>query len=141
MNWLKDFFNYEQSIQEYKYMSQLRIFITYKFPGIHYWNDVTGRAKHEYLRYAHRHNFHVKLTLSVNHDDRDFEFLEIQALLKQTINEIFPYNYELNLNDCKTYSCERMAQLIHEFLWGKDIHAVTEIEVSEDGENGAVVTY
>lgn len=86
----------------------------YKFEGV------------EFLMYPHRHLFHITAIKNVTHADRDIEFI----LLKR---EILDYLETCYHGDFGTMSCEMIAlDLIKAF----DLRSC---EVSEDGENGALV--
>lgn len=99
------------------------VWVTTCFEGWHRWKNAP--AEHVYLRDWHRHIFHVKLYVTVTHDDRDVEFIH----LKRKVTEFLRAEYEgQKFED----SCESIAnRLLAEFTAFK-------VEVSEDGENGAV---
>jgi len=73
--------------------------------------------------------FHVKLYLFVKHDDREKEFFAIKKLLSRFIKD--------TIDVFDAGSCEMIAEKILHFF--KDLD-VTRVEVSEDGENGAIIT-
>lgn len=78
------------------------------------------------MRDYHRHLFYVKLAVSVNHTDRQIEFFDLQNRLETYL--------DVWRNEYFDHSCEYMAEtLLHEFDadWA---------EVSEDNENGAIVS-
>ena len=105
-----------------------RIWITTQFEGIHAWPDAPEEVS--FLSCPHRHMFHVKVEVSVTHDDREIEFI----LFKRWLDGVLSERY-----DEMAKSCEMMAKEIIELVreeWG-DRSIV--VEVSEDGENGARV--
>ena len=108
------------------------VFCTLQVEGIHNW---PGCPLEEvaYLRDPHRHVFHVKAYTTVTHSDRDVEFI----MLKHTLLEYLTTTYWHDECKCLYFgakSCEMIAQeLIDSF-------GLSRCEVSEDGENGAVVT-
>jgi 6-pyruvoyl-tetrahydropterin synthase len=111
---------------------QVSIFINTTFEGLHFWPNAPDSV--EYLRYPHRHVFHVNVEIAVKHDERDVEFITFK-------DEVNKWLYR-NL-DCRgpnvsvvTYSCESMARLLWEHLAAQR-YSVISITVSEDGENGA----
>lgn len=103
----------------------MSIFITTSFPAFHHWPDAPDSCA--FLREMHRHVFHVKMVWPVRTDNRDIEFITKKAEVEEWIRDIW-YGKEIG-----TMSCERIAKLlIRKF-------GATIVEVSEDGENGAIV--
>jgi hypothetical protein len=85
----------------------------------------------DFLRHRHRHIFQINVRKTVNHDDRDIEFI----LFKRKIEKWIKYVYQVNgACEFKNLSCEMIARII---LYQFDASQVT---VSEDGENAAIVT-
>jgi hypothetical protein len=75
--------------------------------------------------------FHIKVEVRVNHDDRDKEFI----LLKREIIKWLKAVYSKDGDVCEfgAMSCESIARVIR-------IQFEAEmVEVSEDGENGAII--
>lgn len=100
------------------------VWITTQFEGIHFWSSAPAEVG--FLRHPHRHIFHVKLEVTVHHDDRDVEFI----LLKRRVDDYIAERKDLFSG---SKSCEMMARtLLLEFN-------AESVEVSEDGENGARV--
>lgn len=117
-------------------------FITVKtqFEGQHLWADAPEEVI--YLRSYHRHMFHVEATISVNHDDRELEFI----MVKHRLNEIVDLYKEAKLADVDNIeekvnlgSCEMMAEYIIDKLHNLYGNRYFEVVVSEDGENGGKV--
>ena len=101
------------------------------FAGIHCWPSAPS-GKHEHLRNPHRHLFHATVRVEQKHDDRDLEFLAFKDKLEE---ELKSWSFHLG-----SKSCEMMASKIIE--WTKKnfgSERKVEVEVSEDGENGALV--
>lgn len=108
------------------------VFCTLQIEGIHNWPGCPFDEV-AYLRDPHRHMFHIKAYKAVNHDDRDTEFI----MLKRKIQLHFRHNYyETRLKCCLfgAMSCEMIAR---ELI---DAFGLTRCEVSEDNENGAILT-
>lgn len=109
-----------------------RVYCTLQIPGIHRWlNCPYDEVK--YLRDYHRHVFHIKATIQVCHDDRDVEFIMLKNKIDKYLREQYfdPTQQVCMFGD---RSCEMIAQdLISTF-------SLIECEVSEDGENGSIVT-
>jgi hypothetical protein len=117
------------------------VFVTFAKEGIHKypaaatdpklatggWDDVS------FLGVPHRHMFHFRVSIEVFHDDRDIEFIQFKRWLERLYG-----NGELQL-DFK--SCEMIADDLYHEINAKYPHRWVQIEVSEDGENGAVSTY
>lgn len=86
----------------------------------------------EFLGYPHRHMFHFRVRISVTHNDRDIEFI----LLKRELENL--YQGTMNI-DYK--SCEMLAEELIHYIKLHYLDRYVEVEVSEDGENGAILTY
>ena len=117
------------------------IWVTFRKEGIHLypaassdpklatgdWDDVS------FLGVAHRHIFHFKVAIQVFHDDRDIEFIQFKRWLESLYDDKV---IELNHKSCEMIS-DDLAQTINQKYPGRKI----EIQVSEDGENGATIQY
>lgn len=102
------------------------IFCTEQFEGYHYWD----KAKN-YLKYIHRHIFHVKLYIKVYGDDREIEFIKVKNELKKFLDKHYTMKKFRK-------SCEMIAREIKKHFEEKYMRQV-KVEVSEDGENGAII--
>lgn len=101
------------------------VFCNTRFIGFHRWPDAPDSVG--YLRSLHRHEFHVKVSVIITHDNRHVEFIT----LKQDVDNF------LEVTDFpEASSCEMMCDRIAEHLDSLGYN-VNEVEVSEDGENGA----
>ena len=110
----------------------MRIFVTTQFEALHSWSDAP--QSESFLRNSHRHQFKVRLQIQVTGDDREIEFFALKKKLDKTI--------EATINKNDAGSCEQIARRIikglgniYFDLTGRKIVC----EVSEDGENGAIV--
>lgn len=101
------------------------IYVKTQFEAFHRWIDAPEEVA--FLRNWHRHVFHVKVSLCVQHNNRDIEFFMFRRLLDAFISRTFAGQ---NLE----YSCETIA-----YLLASEFDAFS-VEVSEDGENGAIVS-
>lgn len=105
------------------------IFVTENFEALHRWKDAPEETS--FLRRLHRHLFKVRLEIEVFTNDRELEFFAVKKQLKRAIK------VSINLKDAG--SCEQIAikllNYLHPFYKGRKMAC----EVSEDGENGAVV--
>ncbi len=108
------------------------IFVTFQKEGIHCYPDAPAGV--EFLKHPHRHMFHFRVDIEVWHDDRDIEFI----LFKRELEALYGESGTMDLNH---KSCEMTADNLAEYIQdaypGRDL----KIEVSEDGENGAVCIY
>ncbi len=107
------------------------IFITFQKEGIHRYPDAPAGV--EFLKSPHRHIFHFRVSISVEHDDRELEFIllkrELEGLFSDGVMEI----------DFK--SCEMLAGDLIQYLESNYPGRNGSVEVSEDGENGAILTW
>lgn len=85
-----------------------------------------------YLRYPHRHVFHIELELQVNHDDRELEFI----IVKRNLNE-FLHSYLFD----EHVSCEQIGHIICEYVFSLYGNRNARCCVYEDNENGGCVYY
>lgn len=99
------------------------IVITDRFEGIHHYPGANN-----YLRFPHRHLFHIKITIEVFHDDREIEFIQFKNWVKQ----FYPAKVEAG-------SCEMIADDLMFNIRKKYSDRHLKIEVYEDGENGGII--
>ncbi len=108
------------------------VYCTLEVEGVHNWPDCPFDEV-AYLRDPHRHMFHVKAFKKVTHSDRDVEFIMLKHQILSHFYDGY-FNSTLKLFEFGPMSCEMIAkELIAKFNLSK-------CEVSEDGENGAIVT-
>lgn len=103
------------------------VFAKVLFEATHNWEncDIEEVA---YLKHEHRHIFHIKAYVEVDHDDRDIEFIVLKHKIENYLATFYPEN------KLGGTSCEMLAtELIEAFSLSKCI-------VSEDGENGVEIT-
>jgi len=88
-------------------------------------------AEVSFLGHPHRHMFHFRVRVSVTHNDRDIEFIlfkrELEGLYQGTMN----IDYK---------SCEMLAEELIAYITSKYPNRNVEVGVSEDGENGAILS-
>lgn len=97
-----------------------------QFEGFHCWPDAPPEVN--FLRYPHRHIFHVTAVKAVQHGDRDIEFILLKRHIEASISE------KLKSPEVNSWSCEHWAQ------WLIDTHDLESAVVSEDNENGAILS-
>ena len=117
------------------------IWVTFRKEGIHLypaakddpalatgdWDDVS------FLGVAHRHIFHFKVRIQVEHNDRDIEFIQFKRWLERL--------YDDSVIELNHKSCEMIADDLYEQISTKYPGRFVEIEVAEDGENGCSIFY
>ena len=115
-------------------MIQSYIKVRTQFEGFHHYpnaGEIDNRIK--FLENEHRHMFHVEVTASVNHDDRELEFFLVKWALEEFIRA----------GNQNNKSCEMIAREILEQhlipLYGDS--RMYQVVVSEDGESDGIVAY
>lgn len=109
------------------------IWITFEKIGLHRYPNAPEEVA--YLRNEHRHIFKFKVGITVWHDDREIEF----HMMKNRLQALYDGGIlQLNHKSCEMLAHELIAQIrgIYDCSQ-RDIS----VEVSEDGECGAVVTH
>jgi len=104
--------------------------VTTTFKGLHHWATCPAGHVHEHLRNPHRHLFHVAVWIEQAHDDRDIEYLEFKDWLDLLCTA--------KLSEGR--SCEMMCAELHKQIAVRYARRM-KIEVTEDGENGALVEF
>ena len=117
------------------------IWVTFQKEGMHKYpaaltdpNLATGDEYDvSFLGYPHRHIFHFKVWISVEHSDRAIEFIQFKRWLENLYSQgTLQLDYK---------SCEMMAEDLYEQIAAKHPGREVWIEVSEDGENGALIKF
>lgn len=119
------------------------IWVTFRKEGIHKYpaalddpNLATGDEYDvSFLGYPHRHIFHFRVWISINHNDRDIEFIQFKRWLESL------YSGKENCLRLDYKSCEMMSDELHEQITQRYPNREVWIEVSEDGENGSFIKY
>ena len=118
-----------------------QIWVTFQKEGIHCYpaaaTDPTLATGDEYdvsfLAAPHRHIFHFQVWIDVVHNDRDIEFIQFKRWLENLYRD---NTLQLDHKSCEMISDDLYLQIAQKYpdrsVW---------IEVSEDGENGALVKY
>jgi hypothetical protein len=86
-----------------------------------------------FLGTPHRHIFHFRVAIQVFQDDRDIEFIQFKRWLEKCYND---GTLELDHK-----SCEMIARDLNDTIKARYHGRKTVIDVSEDGENGAELTF
>jgi hypothetical protein len=117
------------------------IWVTFQKEGIHAYpaaaTEPTLATGDEYdvsfLATPHRHIFHFRVWISVEHSDRAIEFIQFKRWLENL------YKDAILMLDYK--SCEMMSDDLYDMISQKYPDREVWIEVSEDGENGSFIKY
>lgn len=106
------------------------IYITTQFEGLHRYENAPEEVS--FLRNYHRHLFKIRLQVEVEHNERDIEFI----MLKHAVdNYIFQTYMDMKVNA----SCETIAETLIDYVKLHYPNRKVICEVSEDGENGAIL--
>lgn len=109
---------------------QRSVFCTLTFESYHNCPGfICENTDEAYLKFTHRHIFHVRCEAAVSHNNRDIEFIN----LKHRVQKFCEANYHKRF--ISVTSCEMIAEAIL-----RDFPELHKVEVSEDGENGAVLS-
>jgi hypothetical protein len=119
------------------------IWVTFRKEGIHKYpaalTDPALATGDEYdvsfLGYPHRHIFHFRVWISVQHNDRDIEFIQFKRWLESL------YNGQGSVLSLDYKSCEMMSDDLYDMISQEYPDREIWIEVSEDGENGSFIKY
>ena len=118
-----------------------QIWVTFQKEGIHCYpaaaSDPALATGDEYdvsfLASPHRHIFHFQVWIDVIHNDRDIEFIQFKRWLENLYRD---NTLQLDHKSCEMISDDLYLQIAQKYpdrgVW---------IEVSEDGENGALIKY
>jgi hypothetical protein len=123
--------------------AQRQIWVTFQREGIHkYPAALTDPAlatgdKYDvsFLGYPHRHIFHFRVSIDVEHSDRAIEFIQFKRWLESL------YSEESNCLQLDYKSCEMIADDLYVQIAARYPNRCVIIEVSEDGENGCTIAY
>lgn len=110
--------------------------VTFQKEGIHKYPAAAtdpNLADVAFLANPHRHMFHFSVRISVQHNDRDIEFIQFKRWIESLYsNSTLQLDYQ---------SCEMLAEALIENISIKYPGRDMEVKVFEDGENGAVLHY
>ncbi len=110
------------------------IFVTFEKEGIHKYPAALTDPKLadvSFLGHPHRHMFKFRVTVEVTHNDRDIEFILFKRELEGLyVGDVMKIDYK---------SCEMLAEELINYILDKYPGRSVTVEVSEDGENGAIL--
>jgi len=130
-----------ETIERIKHHAQKKIWVTFQKEGIHCYpaaaTDPALKTGDEYdvsfLGAPHRHIFHFRVWIDVVHNDRDIEFIQFKRWLENL--------YRQGTIQLDYKSCEMMSDDLYLEIAARYPGRAVWIEVSEDGENGALIKY
>ena len=131
------------TIETIKEAAQRQIWVTFQKEGIHCYpaaaTDPALATGDEYdvsfLGTPHRHIFHFRVSIDVFHNDRDIEFIQFKRWL------ISLYNGQNSVLELNYKSCEMIADDLYSQIAARYPNRAVIIDVSEDGENGCIISY
>ena len=117
------------------------IFVTFQREGIHKFpaaledpKFATGGADDvSFLGYPHRHIFHFRVQIEVQHQDREIEFIQFKRWLEELYGN---GTLALDYKSCEMISDDLYVKISERFPGRKVI-----ISVAEDNENGSYTEY
>lgn len=122
-------------------MTTKYIWITFSKEGVHCYPEAGEREDLKsvsFLAHPHRHIFHFKVMIEVDHSNRDLEFIRE----KRWMEKLYDSSSKLGVLQLDNKSCEMMAEELYEKMlerYGKKRRIV--VEVSEDKENGCRIEF
>jgi hypothetical protein len=127
-----------ETVERIKEAADRKIWVTWQREGIHkYPAALTDPllADVQFLGYPHRHIFHFRVWIDVFHNDRDLEFIQFKRWCESM------YSSDNSVLSLDHKSCEMIADDLYTQIAGRYPNRTVWIEVSEDGENGALIKY
>jgi hypothetical protein len=131
------------SIETIREAANRKIWVSFQKEGIHCYpaaaTDSALNTNDEYnvafLASPHRHIFHFRVSIDVFHNDRDIEFIQFKRWLLSL------YNGQNSVLELNYKSCEMIADDLYSQIAARYPNRAVIIDVSEDGENGCVISY
>jgi len=119
-------------------MDRTTVWCTAKIEGFHLWKDAP--SEFDYLRNSHRHLFGFRLEMSVEHDNRSIEFIDLRNRLVEFGTGIVGGGYDYRHRPVGK-SCEMLAREVLEHFEAVYSPLYISVTVDEDGENGATIVH
>jgi hypothetical protein len=127
-----------EQLERIKEAADRKIWVRFQKEGIHKYPAALEDPKLadvQFLGYPHRHMFHFRVWIDVFHNDRDVEFIQFKRWCESL------YNGDNSVLALDYKSCEMIADDLYVQIAAKYPERTVWIEVSEDGENGALIKY
>jgi len=106
-----------------------KIFVTGTYIAFHNWEEAPREVS--FLRHVHRHVFFYRVEVEVKHNDREIEFFTLKSKIEEYID---------NMHKVDVGSCELQAENLLDYIQGLYNWRYVCVSISEDNENGAVVS-
>ena len=116
-------------------ITKRQIEVTFQKEGIHKYPAALtdpNLADVSFLGHPHRHIFHFRVRISVQHNDRDIEFIQFKRWMENLYSDS---TLELNYK-----SCEMIAEELIGVISSRYNRSML-VSVFEDDENGAILEY
>lgn len=114
-------------------MYNIEVYCSLDFEALHKFPNAGEFCDQAHLENLHRHIFRIKCAWEASHANREREFIDVKHAILNYLKSTFPL--ENGIPDMQATSCEALAmRLLDSFAFLKSV------EVSEDGENGAIVS-
>ena len=113
------------------YSRRLFIWVTFQRKGFHCYPHAPDDVS--YLQDRHRHLFKFRVKISVRHEEREIEFHQFLNWLETM--------YDEGLLEASGKSCETLAIELCDTIVARYPQRTLEVEVSEDGECGSIVSH
>lgn len=110
------------------------VIVKTQFEALHHWNDIPDVHPSHYLKYPHRHVFHITLWCEVSEHNRQIEFIDYKRKLDGFLKDYFAIDQQSLLPTIESRSCEMLAGILL-----RQFPKANRVEVLEDGEMGAIV--
>jgi hypothetical protein len=132
-----------ETIERIMQAAERKIWVTFQKEGIHKYpaaatDPALATGDHydvSFLAYPHRHIFHFRVWIDVFHNDRDVEFIQFKRWLEAL------YHSDQSVLSLDYKSCEMISDDLYLQIAQRYPGRAVWIEVSEDGENGALIKY
>lgn len=105
----------------------IEIIAKLQYEAIHFWPNADSVPEVSFLKYPHRHVFHIEVRKKVQDDDREIEIIQFKHEIEDYLDE--KYNHDFAQKSCE--------QIAFEIL---KVFGCSSVFVLEDGENGAVAS-
>lgn len=113
------------------------IIVKTQLEALHHWPNIPSQHPSQFLKYPHRHIFHIELKFKVGHNDRDLEFIDVKYRVNLFLKEYFRRDAVSGLVNMGATSCETLCEIL---LNGFEYLGAFEATVLEDGEMGSTLT-
>ncbi len=119
---------------------KVSLVIAFIIPGSHRWKDAP--SPYEELRSFHSHHFLFEVTLPVDYDNRQVEFIEARRILVAFVHDNWGYPAMFGEKSCEAIAIDLREHMEgDEGLFGSHFPLPSKIKVMEDQFVGAEVIF